>query len=265
MQLYSKMLAILAVPACQAFLLPLAAHQPGEANQIQGHKNARQNLHKMNAKINKDIAMHGLLLWSSMGFLMPLGILVIRLSIREENRARAKAFFYIHVILQVLSLLLATSGAILSIKTFENSFDNHHQRIGLILYVAIWVQALTGLLRPRRGTKRRSTWYFSHWILGTAVSLLGIINIYTGIMAFHDKTSRATWVWNILFTAQVSLIAFLYLFVDKWDYMRRQGVASGGDPTTPSPNNLTNTQVESGKELVLVPCSKHNALKNLFD
>ncbi|KAI6705884.1 hypothetical protein NL676_008846 [Syzygium grande] len=259
------MLAILAIPACQAFLLPLAAHEPGEVNQIQGHKNVRQNLHKMNAKINKDIAVHGLLLWSSMGFLMPLGILVIRLSIREENRARAKAFFFLHVILQVLSLLLATSGAILSIKTFENSFDNHHKRIGLILYVAIWVQALTGLLRPRRGTKRRSTWYFSHWILGTAVSLLGIINIYTGIMAFHDKTSRASWVWNILFTAQASLIAFLYLFIDKWDYMRRQGVTPDNGPTTLPTNNLTSSQIESRKELVLVSCSKQNALKNLFE
>lgn len=259
------MLAVLAIPACQALLLPLAADQPGEANQIQGHKNVRQNLHKMNAKINKEIAVHGLLLWSSMGFLMPLGILVIRLSIREENRARAKAFFFLHVILQVLSLLVATSGAILSIKTFENSFDNHHQRIGLILYVAIWVQALTGLLRPRRGTKRRSTWYFLHWILGTAVSLLGIINVYTGVIAFHNKTSRDTWVWNILFTAQVSLIAFLYLFIDKWDYMRRQGVNSGDEPTTPSANNLTSSQIESRKELVLLPCSKQNALKNLFD
>ncbi|KAF8029443.1 hypothetical protein BT93_E1985 [Corymbia citriodora subsp. variegata] len=265
MQHYSKMLAILAIPACQALLLPLAADQPGEANQIHGHKYARQNLHKINAKINKDIAVHGLLLWSSMGFLMPLGVLVIRLSIREENRARAKAFFLLHVILQVLALILATSGAILSIKTFENSFNNHHQRIGLILYVAIWVQALTGLLRPRRGTKRRSIWYFLHWILGTAVSLLGIINIYTGIIAFHDKTSRATWVWNILFTAQVSLIAFLYLFIEKWDYMRRQGVTSGNEPTTPSPDNLVSSQIESRKDLVLVSCSKQNALKNLFD
>uniref|UniRef100_A0A803MIX2 Uncharacterized protein n=1 Tax=Chenopodium quinoa TaxID=63459 RepID=A0A803MIX2_CHEQI len=50
----------------------------------------------------------------------------------------------------ILSLSIATAGAIKSIKTFENSFNNNHQRIGLALYVAIWVQAAIGFCRPHR-------------------------------------------------------------------------------------------------------------------
>jgi len=51
---------------------------------------------------------------------------------------------------QMLSVLLSTAGAVMSIKNFNNSFDNHHQRIGVGVYGIVWLQALTGLLRPRR-------------------------------------------------------------------------------------------------------------------
>lgn len=50
----------------------------------------------------------------------------------------------------MLSVLLATAGAVMSIKNFENSFNNNHQRIGLALYIAIWVQAIMGFLRPHK-------------------------------------------------------------------------------------------------------------------
>ncbi|MBA0578578.1 hypothetical protein Gorai_020855, partial [Gossypium raimondii] len=36
----------------------------------------------------------------------------------------------------------------MSIKNFNNSFNNHHQRLGVALYGIIWLQALTGVLRP---------------------------------------------------------------------------------------------------------------------
>ena len=47
------------------------------------------------------ITVHGLLLWISMGFLLPAGILFIRMSGREEGGStRAKVFFYLHVTFQ---------------------------------------------------------------------------------------------------------------------------------------------------------------------
>ncbi|KAK0589419.1 hypothetical protein LWI29_014098 [Acer saccharum] len=63
-------------------------------------------------------------------------------------------------ILKTLSVLLSTAGAILSVKNFNNSFSNHHQKIGVALYGIIWLQALIGFLRPHRGCKGRSVWFF---------------------------------------------------------------------------------------------------------
>ncbi|CAI9087951.1 OLC1v1022159C1 [Oldenlandia corymbosa var. corymbosa] len=199
------------------------------------------------------IAVHGILLWASMGFLMPVGILLIRLSTKHESqRTRLKVFFYLHAVVQVCAVLLATAGAVLSIRNFENAFNNCHQRVGLALYGAMYLQVLTAFRRPRRGSKARCIWYIFHWILGTAISFVGIFNTYTGLKAYHIKTSRNATLWTILFTAQVGLMAFFYLIQDKWDYIQKQGVVQTGN----EPNNVTlsplssvqvNTQTEDNK------------------
>jgi hypothetical protein len=57
--------------------------------------------------MKSDITIHGVLLWASLGFLFPVGILIIRMSSREEpSSTRFKVFFYLHVILQVSSSFL---------------------------------------------------------------------------------------------------------------------------------------------------------------
>lgn len=55
---------------------------------------------KMNPRLQFQITLHGFLLWASMGFLMPVGILAIRLSNREENPRSLRILFYVHTILQ---------------------------------------------------------------------------------------------------------------------------------------------------------------------
>ncbi|KAI9176541.1 hypothetical protein LWI28_004051 [Acer negundo] len=188
------------------------------------------NILKLSPKLHSEITVHGFLLWASMGFLMPVGILMIRMSNREQCGRRLRIIFYAHAISQTLSVLLSTAGAILSIKNFNNSFSNHHQKIGVALYGIIWLQALIGFLRPHRGCKGRSVWFFAHWLLGTSVCLLGILNIYTGLQAYHEKTSRSIHLWTIIFTIQLSFMAFIYLLQDKWVYMQKQGVILGNEP-----------------------------------
>ncbi|GMJ16107.1 hypothetical protein like AT2G30890 [Hibiscus trionum] len=205
------------------------------------------NIHKVNHKLMFEIELHGFLLWASMGFLMPVGILAIRMSNTQECGRRLKILFYVHVVSQTLSLLLATVGAVMSVKNFNNSFNNHHQRLGLALYGIIWLQALTGVLRPWRGSKGRSGWFSAHWLLGTAVSILGIINIYTGLAAYHEKTTRSIKLWTILLTAEISLIAFIYLFQDKWLYIQKQGVILGDESVTPEQQqHISSTEKPKG-------------------
>ncbi|KEH31385.1 putative cytochrome b561/ferric reductase transmembrane [Medicago truncatula] len=239
-----------------------------EVNQFNSQRNTNSKVHKVNHQKASDIALHGLLLWGSVGFLMPLGILTIRGSNKAEpGSRRSRILFYFHVAFQMLSVLLATVGAAMSLIKFENSFDNNHQRLGLALYGAILVQAFIGFFRPHRGKKQRSYWYFVHWILGTIVSLVGIINIFTGLKAYHKRTLKSTMFWTILFTVEVFFIGLIYLFQDKLEYMRKQGVIEGSDESTMSSYQdiPQRQQNQNQKEMLPIACGKINALGNLFD
>lgn len=115
-----------------------------------------------------------------------------------------------------------------------------------------------------RGSKGRTTWYFVHWILGTTTCLVGILNIYTGLEAYHKRSSRNTSVWTIIFTAQLSFMMILYLFQDKWDYITRQGnginIDIGNHPNNPLPSS--SQQVEDN--MLNEACRKSNALGTHF-
>ncbi|GMH01493.1 hypothetical protein Nepgr_003332 [Nepenthes gracilis] len=223
-----------------------------------------KNPELLSPEMKFDITLHGLLLWASMGFFTPVGVLIIRMFSRfgEDCGTKLRVLFYFHPVFQMLSVLLATAGAVMSIKSFENAFNNNHQRIGLSLYLAIWVQTVLGFCRPQRGSRsrRRSVWYFGHWALGTTITIVGIINIYTGLEAYEKMTSESVWLWTILFTAEVSFVAFLYLFQDKWDYiMQKQGISTSAPPQ--SSQAIRDTE----KDLWRQPCPKANALRNLFN
>ncbi|KAD4586079.1 hypothetical protein E3N88_23680 [Mikania micrantha] len=122
-----------------------------------------------------------------------------------------------------------------------------------------------------RGTKGRTIWYIFHWIFGTTTSLTGIVNTYTGLKAYHKRTSSNVRIWSILFTVEVSFLAFFYLFQEKWDYMQKQGEITVDEPVMV----ISSDQVEIQKEVLSRQSSrksnslgnyfaKNNALKKLF-
>ncbi|KAL1562839.1 hypothetical protein AAHA92_05369 [Salvia divinorum] len=165
--------------------------------------------YKVTPELVFEIKLHGILLWASVGLLMPAAILVV-------------------------SVLLASAAAVMSLKYFDNSFNNDHQRIGLAFYVIMWLQALAGICRPHRGSKSRNIWFIFHWLVGIVVSLLGVINIYTGLEAYHKRSSKNVRIWTILFTVQVSLTLSVYLLQEKWPYIRKQGAILGNKPVQPT-------------------------------
>ncbi|KAI3511029.1 hypothetical protein L1887_18170 [Cichorium endivia] len=261
-----KKLVLSTMPASlfALYLLPFVVCSSNENHLIIPHKYIKQDSdnHRMSPRLIFEIKIHGILLWASMGFLMPLGVLAVRMFNKEDCSPRKlKAVIYFHAIVQILAVLLAFAGAILSITSFENSFNNTHQRIGLALYAAILVQTLVGFRRPKRGAKGRTLWYVFHWILGTAISIVGIVNTYTGLKAYHKRTSMNSRVWSILFTVEVSFMAFFYLFQEKWDYMQKQGVISCDEPVIVIPSD----QMDNQKEVLpRQPSRKSNSLGNYF-
>jgi hypothetical protein len=61
---------------------------------------------QMNPKLSWQIKLHALLLWGSVGFLMPLGILVIRFASSCTCGKNFRIMFCLHVVLQVTKLTI---------------------------------------------------------------------------------------------------------------------------------------------------------------
>lgn len=134
-------LSLLSPSVCSSIEQPKSLHS---------YKISQPNYLKLTPQLSFQIRLHAFLLWASVGFLMPVGILTIRMSQRVECGHKLKILFYCHVILQIVAVLLAIVGAVLSVKNFDNSFNNSHQRIGVVLYALILIQPLIGLCRPHR-------------------------------------------------------------------------------------------------------------------
>lgn len=145
------------------------------------------------------------------------------------------------------------------------------------MYLYVYVSQLSRFYWLHcRGSKRRLKWFLLHWILGTIVSIVGIINVYTGIRAYQKKTlsSRDSSLWTILFTAQVSCLVLFYLFQDKWEHFQKQRVVldeldhhQSNNPNRRSSDQIIQVETRNDHEqkvMVPQPCRKSNALVNLF-
>jgi hypothetical protein len=211
-----------------SLLLSLLAPSDGSSNSTanlnQSHNKTGRTL-EMTPKVLFQLKMHALFHWSSFGFLMPVGIILARMSSKSKSGRSIRVLFYCHVISQIAAVLLATGGAALSLMNFENSFSNSHQRVGLALYGFMWLQPLIGFFRPERGVKVRSLWYFLHWLLGIAICATGITNVYIGLHTYHERTTKSVKLWTGLLTFELSLLLFFYLLIDRWSYMMKQGNA----------------------------------------
>lgn len=59
------------------------------------------NPNQISSRLLSEITVHGFLLWASFGFLMPIALLVMRTSKKEECGRRLKILVYTHATLQV--------------------------------------------------------------------------------------------------------------------------------------------------------------------
>ncbi|XBJ20526.1 hypothetical protein VPH35_011340 [Triticum aestivum] len=94
-----------AVSGCA--ILSLASSIHGSSDSLERSNQSFESVQplELTPKLSLQLKLHTFLLWSSVGFLMPAGVLLIR-----------------------------SVAAALSITNFENTFNNTHQQIGLALY-----------------------------------------------------------------------------------------------------------------------------------
>jgi hypothetical protein len=176
----------------------------------------------------KYIQIHAWLLWASMGFLFPLGAILVRYNRNQRNPtvmvspAREHLLLYVHIIVQCAAVGTATAGIAVLIKQFGATFYHTHMRLGLALWIIVMMLPFMSIVRPAKGTPWRSYWYFIHWLLGTGVLVLGVVNCFIGINIYQHAHGSIK-ALNIAFTVQVAVMAFIYFLQDRWSYVLAEG------------------------------------------
>ncbi|KAF3443569.1 hypothetical protein FNV43_RR13256 [Rhamnella rubrinervis] len=149
-QIQQKLVSLCIQASFLLLVFPLVGSSQEDIKSSGSQTSSKDSIHNLSNKLSFEITLHGFLSWASMGFFMPVGILTIRMSNREDCGRRLKILFYVHAISQANTLCtFATAGAVISFRNFNNTFNNNHQRIGITLYGLIWLQALIGFLRPQ--------------------------------------------------------------------------------------------------------------------
>lgn len=200
------------------FFVSASAAPSGSAN------NASGNQYKPALKYPK---VHGFLMWASMGFCMPVGILIVRMTKsamkRGDSSRRIRILVYSHTGIQSIGVILSVAGGAVALANFGKEFRYTHERLGLSLFILAWTMPILGALRPNRGHPFRQFWYALHWLIGTATVILGFINIYIGLHVYELISSSSLRTWNILFSIQLSVMGLIYLAQDRWEYLQDQG------------------------------------------
>lgn len=198
----------------------------------------------------KYLRAHGFLMWASIGFCMPLGILIVRMMKgalkRGESTRKLQILVNSHICIQVVGVCLSVAGGVVALTKFGKEFPFTHERLGLSLLIAAWSMPIIGFLRPDRGQPVRPFWYGLHWLVGTATVILGFINIYIGMHVYELISSKSLRTWNILFSIQLSVMGLIYLAQDRWGYLQEQGQVS--KPIAPQVSNGKNEIQSSATE-----------------
>jgi len=97
------------------------------------------------------IRVHGWLMFLGMGLLMPIAIVLVRFTrvARQKGDLKtARTLVYTHIVVQVIAVLATICGAVVGIIKFDNTFDYTHERLGLALWILVWLAPLVGFIRP---------------------------------------------------------------------------------------------------------------------
>ncbi|XVF75212.1 hypothetical protein PTKIN_Ptkin13bG0169500 [Pterospermum kingtungense] len=159
---------------------------------------------------NKNI--HGVLNTVSWGILLPIGAITARYL--KVFKSADPAWFYLHAFCQVSAYAVGVAGWGTGLKLGSQSpgiqYDAH-RTIGIILFCLATLQVFALLLRPKPDHKYRFYWNIYHHLVGYAVIILSVINIFKGFDILKpEKKWKHAYIGVIVALACIAVILEAY-------------------------------------------------------
>ena len=158
------------------------------------------------------------------GVIIPLTIMISR-----YLQPHKTVWFTLHRVFAVCGLILALVAVFLGFKA-NNGWETTkpvHRNLGITCTVLGLVQAfsLIPVVRPKKDHKLRPYWFFGHAWIGRSAAILGISNIYYGIIHVEEL---GTWAWAT-YTAVLLVIVLVSGVMEVINYKKRQQIKNDDD------------------------------------
>lgn len=161
------------------------------------------------------VSLHGGIMVTAWGFLLPLGILSSRCL-----RHRDPTWFVSHRTLNMLTVLLTILGVIVAFASFGNIFRTgttgtsyKHGALGMSVMVLSIFQAINGFLRPNchseeEKTSKRTIWQVLHKLVGYTTTAMAYATMYFGaeLTGAQKDTFMGVWYGSFGFVGVVILL-----------------------------------------------------------
>ena len=158
------------------------------------------------------------------GVIIPLTIMISR-----YLQPHKTVWFTLHRVFAVCGLILALVAVFLGFKA-NNGWETTkpvHRNLGITCTVLGLVQvfSLIPVVRPKKDHKLRPYWFFGHAWIGRSAAILGISNIYYGIIHVEEL---GTWAWAT-YTAVLLVIVLVSGVMEVINYKKRQQIKNDDD------------------------------------
>ncbi|KAE8715145.1 Cytochrome b561 and DOMON domain-containing protein [Hibiscus syriacus] len=158
--------------------------------------------------------IHGILNTVSWGILMPIGAITARYL--KVFKSADPAWFYLHAACQFSAYVVGVAGWGTGLKLGSESpgiqFDTH-RTIGIVLFSLGTLQVFALLLRPKPDHKYRLYWNIYHHLVGYAVIILSVINVFEGFDILKPDEK-----WKNAYIGVIVALAFIAVVLEAYTW-----------------------------------------------
>lgn len=162
------------------------------------------------------LAIHGWLMISAWVAIFPVATLIPLLF--KRSGSTSKAWFYSHIALVAVGLCVVIASVVVAYKYKSSeelaNFSSKHAIFGLAIVALAGVQALNGLVRPKKAeagetaSTTRKAWQFIHPLLGRLSIVLAAVNIGWGLDSLTLYAGDSN--------AKSTLLIIVYSIIGAW-------------------------------------------------
>lgn len=178
---------------------------------------------------------HVFFMYAAFAALLPAAVFIARFGQTPRMTPR---WFHLHLTFTILGVVCATVGFVLAVSKL-GSMGTSHARIGILLIVLVWAQGPLGAVRPHKAARTRPYWYYLHWLIGTAVIVLGFVESWLGISLYKTFVLGGGYTaWRASLGVEAGVLLALYGALELLRRRQKGAVtAATTPPLTPDSTN----------------------------